>query len=82
MGLRTSLQKEKEALVQVRVDLQVDNTDVRTSIYSKLDKLHEDLAVKSRIMDEIVARTTKVQVQVQAAKLTQANKETKELQSE
>ena len=80
MGLRTSLQSEKEALVQVRTGLQTDNSELQTSFSSKVDKLREDLAVESGIMDKLAAKTTKVQVQ--AAKLTQANKEIKELKSE
>lgn len=80
VGLRTSLQKDKEALVQVHTDQKTENTEFQTSLYSKIDKLREDLTVESGIMEELAAKTTKVQVL--AAKLAQENKEIKELKSE
>ena len=65
--------------MQVRTDPQMDNAEFRTSMSSKIDKLREDLAVESGIMDELVAKTLKVQVQ--AAKQSHANKEIKEIKS-
>ncbi|CAI9299677.1 unnamed protein product [Lactuca saligna] len=80
VALHTSLQKEKEVLVQVRTDLQKDYIEFLTSISSEIDKLHEDMELERRIMYELSTKITKVQVQ--AAKLAQANKEIKEIHFE
>lgn len=80
VGLNTTLQKEKEALIEVRTSLQKYNIEFQASISSKMTKLADDLAAENNITDQLAVHTTVVKVS--SGKLAYANKEIKELQSE
>ena len=78
--LSTSLRIEREKQEQLCIGISNDNTALHTSVSSRLTKFQDDLAVESKIMDELALRTT--QLRAQSIKLKHANKEIKELNSE
>ncbi|CAI9262244.1 unnamed protein product [Lactuca saligna] len=58
--LSTLLRIERENLEKLHTDINADNTSFPTSISSRLTKFQEDLAVESKIMDELALRTNQL----------------------
>ncbi|XP_052620855.1 uncharacterized protein LOC128126781 [Lactuca sativa] len=61
-SLRSTLRIEKAKLEEVHIGLQVDTSELNTSISSKIQKLQDDLATEINIMDALVVKTKKVKV--------------------
>lgn len=70
-NLGSSLKIVKEALEKVRTFLQKDNTIFQAIIYSQIEKLHTDLAMENKIVNELTIKTDKVKVL--SVKLNQVN---------
>lgn len=80
MNLGRTHHTKKEAPLKVCTELQTSNNEFQTFISNQTDKLHEDLAVESKIMDELSAK--QMRVGVLSIKITQANNKINELKSE
>lgn len=78
--LSTSLQSEREKKEKLCSGISDDNTTFHSSISTSLTKFQDDLAVKSKIMDELALRTT--QVHTQTIKLKHARLKIDELKYE
>ena len=61
-SLGSTLKIEKAKLEEVRIGLQSDHAEFNSSISSKITKLQDDLAMESKIMDALAAKTEKVKV--------------------
>ncbi|CAI9269824.1 unnamed protein product [Lactuca saligna] len=61
-SLGSTLHIEKDHLEPVRTGIKIDNSKFHSSISSKIDKLHEDLAMENKIMDKLAVKTEKVKV--------------------
>ncbi|KAL7616230.1 hypothetical protein Lser_V15G04372 [Lactuca serriola] len=80
VNLNTSLQKERESIVKLRADIYTNNSAFQESISSRISKFQEDMAVESKIMDQLAIRTT--QLKTQSVKLKHAQQELEELKFE
>ncbi|CAI9299727.1 unnamed protein product [Lactuca saligna] len=78
-NLSSSLKTEMEALTHVRTGLQHDNNEFQNTISSKIDKLHNELAMENKIVDQLAAKTGKVKVLT--IQINHADKEITELNS-
>ena len=56
VNLNASLHKERESTEKLRAD----NSAFQTSVSSRFSQFQADLAVKSKVMDEIALRTTQL----------------------
>ena len=61
-SLGSTIFTKKDALEKGRTGTQSNNSKINPSITSKIEKLHEDLAIENAIMDKIVVKTEKVKV--------------------
>lgn len=61
-------------------DLRVDNTELNTSILTKIEKLQIDLVAENKIMDKLVEKTEKAKKN--SVKLHYRNKRVDDLESE
>lgn len=80
ISLGNTLRTEKDALENVHTSNQSDNSELNTSISSKIEKLQDDLAIESKIMDALASKTTRVKVL--SAQLTNANLQIDEIKFE
>ena len=78
--LSTSLKSERKKLEKLHSGISDDNTTFQSSISTRLTKFQDDLAIESKIMDELALCTT--QVRTQTIKLKHARSEIDELKSE
>ncbi|CAI9290321.1 unnamed protein product [Lactuca saligna] len=79
-SLGSTLKIEKAKLQEVRIGLKTDHAEFNSSISSKITKLHDDLAMESKILDALVVKTAKVKVLT--VKLENAEKRVNDLLSE
>ena len=61
--LSTSLKSERKKLEKLHSGISDDNTTFQSSISTRLTKFQDDLAVESKIMDEIALRTNQLHAQ-------------------
>ncbi|CAI9261279.1 unnamed protein product [Lactuca saligna] len=61
-SLSTYLRTEKEALEKVLTNIKAYYSELNSSITSKIEKLQDDLATESKIMDALALKTEKVKV--------------------
>ncbi|CAI9292758.1 unnamed protein product [Lactuca saligna] len=59
-SLGSTLRTKKVKLKEVRIGLQNENVELNYSISSKISKLPDDLAIESKNMDALTAKTEKV----------------------
>ena len=57
--LGCTLFTEKDHPENVRTGFKTKNTEFHSSISSKIDKLHEDLAIENKTMDKLTVKTKK-----------------------
>ncbi|CAI9280416.1 unnamed protein product [Lactuca saligna] len=76
-SFRSTLHIEKDALEKVHYCIHSDNSEINSSITSKIDKLHQDLDFENVIMDKLTVKTEKVKVLT--VKLEQVEKQINEL---
>lgn len=74
------ISQEKELFEVFRKNLSSDQVKNQAFVFDHLDKLQEDLALESKVMDELALKTT--QLKTQTLKLKQVNKDIDILQSE
>ncbi|CAI9299228.1 unnamed protein product [Lactuca saligna] len=72
-SLGSALHTEKDKLEEVGTGIQFDNSELNSSISSKIDKLHEDLEMENKIMDQMIVKTENVKVLT--VKMEQAEKQ-------
>ncbi|CAI9285847.1 unnamed protein product [Lactuca saligna] len=58
-SLGSTLRTEKDHIENVCTGIKTNNTEFHSSISSKIDKLHEDLAIKNKIMHKLPIKTKK-----------------------
>ncbi|KAL7588506.1 hypothetical protein Lser_V15G41267 [Lactuca serriola] len=75
-----SLQKEQQKFYDVRSSIQADNASLISSVSSKLDSLHADIAKESALKEEIARQASTIAVQ--QVQLAQAEKEISLLKTE
>ncbi|KAI3510617.1 hypothetical protein L1887_17749 [Cichorium endivia] len=61
-GFAETLKAEKVATAAVRSEILKDNSDLSSTLQSKIDKLREDLASENELMDLVASKTTKIQL--------------------
>ncbi|KAL7582768.1 hypothetical protein Lser_V15G45356 [Lactuca serriola] len=71
-SLSQSLYAEEEKFDTVRSEIQTKNHSLNMSVNSRLEKLHADLAMENKIMDDLARKTT--QIEVQKVQLSQVDK--------
>ncbi|XP_023768812.1 uncharacterized protein LOC111917354 [Lactuca sativa] len=79
-SLSNSLQEEKAKFDTGRSEIKDDHSSHITSVNAQLDKLHADLAMENKIMDELARKSTTIEVQ--NVQLAQPKKEIDTLKTE
>ncbi|KAI3522317.1 hypothetical protein L1887_11855 [Cichorium endivia] len=59
-GFAETLKAEKEETATLRFELQKENSDLSSTLQSKIDKLRDDLASENELMDLMASKTTKI----------------------
>ncbi|KAL7619013.1 hypothetical protein Lser_V15G04290 [Lactuca serriola] len=78
--LSQSLQEEQKKFANVRSSIQAENTSLISSVSSRLDSLHVDIAKESALREEIAHQASTIEVQ--KVHLAQAEKEITLLKTE
>lgn len=61
-GLAESLKAENEAFETLRSDMKKENSELASSIDTKLEQLKTNLAMENEVMDQMASKTIKLQV--------------------